>query len=67
MTNTVLTQETKPLQEHPEAPKPHRPWWLSTLQFTGTLLLGVCVLESYFNFAGVGNEEFLQNGITGLT
>lgn len=60
MTNTVLTQETKPLQEHPEAPEPHRPWWLSTLQFTGTLLLGVCVLESYFNFAGVGNEEFLQ-------
>ena len=59
MTNTILTQQNK-LQEHPEAPKPHRPWWLSSLQFAGTLLLGVCALEAYFNFAGVGNEEFLQ-------
>lgn len=59
MTNTILTQQNK-LQEHPEAPKPHRPWWLSGLQFAATLLIGIVALEGYFNIAGVGNEEFLQ-------
>lgn len=38
----------------------HRPWWLTAVQSTCFLALGIIALEGFFNLAGVGNEEFLE-------
>ncbi|MBX9685821.1 MAG: SGNH/GDSL hydrolase family protein [Candidatus Obscuribacterales bacterium] len=46
---------------HPEANEDlPRPWWQSCLIYGAFLCLGIIALEAYFNFAGVGNEEFLE-------
>jgi lysophospholipase L1-like esterase len=63
-------QETllkKPQTEHPELAR-RRPWWqmgtvalgLATCQLAACLCLGILGLEAFFNFAGIGNEEFLE-------
>lgn len=45
-----------------ESPKPlrHHNWWQNILSFFLFAILGVLALEAFFNFAGVGNEEFLE-------
>ncbi len=34
--------------------------WFAPLEFALTLAIGILALEAYCNFAGVGNEEFLE-------
>jgi hypothetical protein len=58
MNTTLEKPRTKTLPTG--KPTSHRPWWLSCLQLAAFLSIGVIALESYFNFAGVGNEEFLE-------
>ena len=60
MQETLLKQEQSTGAHAKTAPKPHRPWWQSALQFSITLAIGVLALEAAFNYAGVGNEEFLE-------
>lgn len=59
MTNTA-TKSNKTVQAPKLAARPKRSLWIAIPEFAALLCLGVFALEAFFNFAGVGNEEFLQ-------
>ncbi len=59
MQNTVLQQKNKARLPQETTPQ-RRNFALSCLEFTALACMGILALEAFFNFAGVGNEEFLE-------
>lgn len=43
-----------------KTPKPRSRWILRTSEFLILLVIAVFALESFFKFAGIGEQEFLE-------
>lgn len=41
-------------------PKQHRPWWRKTGETIVAATICICLLETFFNFAGIGQQEFFE-------
>lgn len=53
---------TEKTQASPKAgePKARKPFWRTTAEALLASLVAICLLESFFNFAGIGQQEFFE-------
>ncbi len=57
---TITRTEKQNVDLKNRRPVPRRPWWRPIGETLLATTVAVCLLESFFNFAGIGQQEFFE-------